>query len=217
MLLLSISACALFLFGTAQQGDLLTLAGKKYYIQTNPLERYFEKRPESRPRTNIISTSLWRGYVASWEIKDHKLTLTDIRVQASMEGPEQDRWRSVLSDIFPGQKEVFADWFTGGIVVPTGKLARYVHMGYASEFKSYLIYWAKNGEVTKEWRGSGRAFRKFKNAQFKIFKRTEKYSKAWLEERNDPENADMSDKEIEKFLFAIYSEEILSMIGETIR
>ena len=216
-LLLFVGICGQFAFGTGQQGDILMLRGKKYFIQTNPLERYFEKHPESRPRSNIRSTSLWRGYVASWMIKDKKLILTDVRVKASMEGPEEERWRSALSEVFPGQQEVFAEWFNGHIIVPTGKRVKYVHMGYASEYKSYLIFWAKNGAITKDWQGSHRAFRKFRNAQFALFKKTETYRTAWLEERNDPKNKDMSDKEIEEFLFGIYSEEIMSTMGEAIR
>ncbi|MEN6560208.1 MAG: hypothetical protein ABFD52_05495 [Acidobacteriota bacterium] len=216
-LLLFVGICGQFVFGTAQQGDILTHEGKKYKIQTNPLERYLEQHPDSRPRSRIHSTGLWRGYVASWEFKNKKLVITDIRILASMEGPEENRWRSVLSEIFPGQREVFAEWFSGHIIVPTGKLVKRVMMGYASEYSSYWILWVSKGEIIKEWRGSRRAFNKFRKAQFELFKKTETYRAAWVKTRNDPESANLTDREIEEFLFGIYSEEIMSMMGEIIR
>ena len=129
----------------------------------------------------------------------------------------EDEWRSVLSEIFPGQKEVVAEWFSGHIIVPTGKRVKHVHTAYASEYKSYLVYWVQKGEITKEWTGSGRAFKNFRKAQFKLFKKTETYRTAWLKEKKDPQNAQWTDKEIEAFLFVIYSDEIMSMMGEAIR
>jgi hypothetical protein len=78
--LLITTICVQFLFGTAQRGDVLFIRGVKYYIQANPLERYFEQNPERRPWSielfqnlfifglttfqTVISTDLWRGYVA---------------------------------------------------------------------------------------------------------------------------------------------------------
>jgi len=232
--LLITTICVQFLFGTAQRGDVLFIRGVKYYIQTNPLERYFEQNPERRPWSielfqnlfifglttfqTVISTDLWRGYVASWKLEDSKLILTDVQIQDANPLPfEEATWRSVLDKIFPGQREVFAEWYSGHIIVPTGKLAKYVHMGYASEYKSYLIYWLKNGVITKEWRGKRRAFKKFRKAQFELFKKTDKYRIAWLEERKNPDNADLSDRELEEFLFQFYTEEIMSMMGESIR
>ncbi len=215
--LIMLGAFAVLLYGTGQRGDRLTMGGKIYSIQTNPLERYFADHPESRPRPRIISTGLWRGYVAAWEIRGGRLVLSDVRIETSLEGTGWDSLTSVLGDIFPGQGSVMADWFNGCIIVPTGKLAKYVHMGYASEYKSYLVIWFERGTVTKEWRGGGRAFKRFRNDQFQLFKKTDTYRQAWTEERKKPENADMTDKELEEFLFEFYSEEIMSMMGASIR
>ena len=66
---------------TAQQPDILFYNGKKYSLYTNPLEGYFRKYPDKKPKTSIISTGNWRGYIATFEIIDSTLFLRDIEVE----------------------------------------------------------------------------------------------------------------------------------------
>src|SRR5690554_7604266 len=55
---------------TAQYPDKIKFKGKEYNLNSNPLEPYFEKYPDKRPKGGIMSTALWRGYVAHFEIID---------------------------------------------------------------------------------------------------------------------------------------------------
>ena len=44
-----------------------------------------------------------------------------------------------------GQKEIFAGWFSGRIIIPHGKLLKYVHMGYESIYEKELYTDFENG------------------------------------------------------------------------
>src|SRR5256885_10172569 len=124
---------AVFVFATGQRGDILFLDGKKHFIFTNPLSPFLDKNPEKLPESKIVSTSLWRGYVATWEVRNDRLVLIDVGMLRS----DSDDLRSVMSEMFPSQKDVLADWYSGHVIIPNGKLLNYVHMGYASTYKKY--------------------------------------------------------------------------------
>lgn len=68
-------------FATAQFPDKINYNGKEYNLNSNPLEVYFEKNPNKRPKSEVRSSALWRGYVATFEIIDNQLFLKDIEIQ----------------------------------------------------------------------------------------------------------------------------------------
>ena len=72
----------------------------------------------------IFSTACWRRYVATWELKDGCFYLVAVHGVYGMTGSEP----------------IFADWFTGVLRIPSGKLLHYVHMGFGSvyEFETHL-------------------------------------------------------------------------------
>ena len=47
--------------------------------------------------------------------------------------------------IFPNQKKVFAEWYTGEIKIPYGDMLHYEHMGYMSIFEKDLFLEFKKG------------------------------------------------------------------------
>ena len=110
-------------------------------LHSNPLEGYFKKFPERRPRSNISSSALERGYVATFEMADKVPLLVDIEIQL----PELDRqtseikWKSVRDEVFPNGKKQKVDCFAGLLVLPHGKLVDYVHMGYGSTYENYIL------------------------------------------------------------------------------
>jgi hypothetical protein len=152
-LLVVLMLSPLIAFSTAQQCDILVLKGKKYSIFTNPLRPFLDRNPGRLPESNIISTSNWRGYVATWEVKNDRLVLTDVGMLQSVGKPSEvspsTEIRSVMAKMFPDQNEVLADWFTGNIIIPDGELVSYVHMGYASTYSKYIILQVKNGVITR--------------------------------------------------------------------
>ncbi len=62
-------------------GDSLFLNGKKYFTYTYPLQAFLLENLERLPQSNdefCSDSGNRRGYVATWEIKEGHLVLTDI-------------------------------------------------------------------------------------------------------------------------------------------
>jgi hypothetical protein len=207
------AACSVLLLATAQRGDNLRLDGKEYGIYTNPLEPFLQENPGKLPKSDVISTGLWRGYVATWEVKDRMLLLVDVQILHSEKKPGESgfstEFKSVMAQMFPENKAVAARWFSGNIIVPDGKLVNYVHMGYASTYEKYILLRIENGAVIRQWTTDASGFIKFRDAQFAAYKKTEEFRKALAETAKE---GSMSPKENEEFLRQYYSERYMSMI-----
>jgi hypothetical protein len=162
---------------TAQQPDILIYQGKNYRLYTNPLDQYFSKYPDKKPKTSIISSGNWRGYVAIFEIIDSTLFLRDIEVEDN-DGKNGLRKRSAMDEVFPGQKIVVLDWFNGLLTSPYGQLLKYVHMGYSSAYENYLILEIRQGQLTKSKDFKYEDYIKFRDRQFELFKQTREYEKS---------------------------------------
>lgn len=206
-----------FAVATAQQGDILLLKGKKHFIYTNPLQPFLDKNPDRLPRSNVISTSNWRGYVATWEVKGDRFVLTDIGIEYSVTRPSKEgsstESRSVMSEVFPGQRDVLAEWFTGHVIVPDGKLVNYVHMGYGSTYEKYIVLKVEQGLITRTLAMDHAAFVRFRDAQFAAYKRTEEYRNALARSTADAgKYGAMSAEQNEEFLREFYSERYMALI-----
>ena len=202
----------LTVFGTAQTPDKIIYNGKEYRLHSNPMESYFEKYPDKRPQGEVRMTSLWRGYIATFEIKDNQLYLKDIEIEMSdptEEKPYNTKWESVKNEIFPDQDIVKIDWLTGFLVLPEGKVVNYVHMGYASTYENYVLLEFENGNLKGEKQFGHEEYEKFKDKQFEAFKKTDEYRELKEDLKKKGGN---SDKFVEDFLriFVIeYSSKIL--------
>ena len=80
----------------------------------------------------VLSTACWREYIGTWEIKSEKFYLVKL----------EGRFK-LLTD-----HPILADWFTGVIRIPQGKLLHYVHMGFASVYEQELHLKIEAGIVT---------------------------------------------------------------------
>jgi hypothetical protein len=180
---------------TAQQPDILIYNGKKYSLYTNPLEGYFRKYPDKRPKTSMISTGNWRGYIATFEIIDSTLFLRDIEVED--DDRNGLRTRSAMDEVFPGQKAVALEWFNGLLTLPYGQLLKYAHMGYSSAYENYRILEIRLGNLTKAKDFKHEDYIKFKGKQFELFKRTDDYKKTLSILK---EKLKSSDEQLESFI-----------------
>ncbi|WP_448550517.1 hypothetical protein [Thalassotalea fusca] len=96
--------CSSNVFATAQTPDYLMYQGKKYRLHANPLEELFLEKEELRPKSEIISSANWRGYIATFSISEDALVVSDITIRK----PEPNKERrylneSVLLDVFPNE------------------------------------------------------------------------------------------------------------------
>ena len=163
---------------TAQISDKIIYNGKECKMHSNPMESYFAKYPAKRPKGDVQSTALWRGYVATFEIRDNQLCLKDIVIQTSTQtAPKHYEygWKSVRDDIFPNQDFIKIDWLTGTLVLPSGKVVNYVHMGYASSYEHYTLLEIENGDLKSVQEFGPEEYRYYKEKQFQAFKQTEEY------------------------------------------
>jgi hypothetical protein len=123
---------------TAQIYELLLLNGEWTSMAFVP------PLPEGHPRigvasdekqraapSTLFSTACWRQYRGTWEIKDGRFSLIAIegRFELKGEGP------------------LHADWFSGVLRVPRGKVIAYVHMGFGSVFEEELHILVERGQV----------------------------------------------------------------------
>jgi len=127
---------------TIQAGDILSYNGEKTTIAIEPLKPYLETR--SDVGFILKSTALVRGYIGTWEIRNKKLYL------ASLVGFIENNEQVDLNYLFPKQTEVFANWFSGDIRIPDGKLLEKINLGYESVFEKDRILTFNEGILISE-------------------------------------------------------------------
>lgn len=123
---------------TAQSPDSLIYDGCTFMMFAEPLEAYFEQSG-NRPDFVLLNrgtrcSACRRGYTAGWEVVGEKLFLTEI--DGVMEGDNDVS----LQAVFPNSGDrIFANWFTGTILIPRGDELKYVHMGYLSIYEREIL------------------------------------------------------------------------------
>lgn len=124
---------------TAQVPEALLFKGERLELCSEPLAQFFSQSGNESPFMGT-STACWRGYVGTWELDAERLYLVDLA------SGDTDHTFSVLPLIFPEASErIFADWVSGKLRVPQGKLLEYVHGGYGSTYESDLILTVEKG------------------------------------------------------------------------
>jgi hypothetical protein len=213
LLLMALIFISAKLSATAQLPDKIIFEGEEYSLLSNPLEAYFEKYPNMRPTTEVGSTGLWRGYVATFEFIDSVLYVKDIQIRSFENRPQsvidllpnnqyqqQNNkiiWKSVIDEVFPTKEKVKVDWMSGLLVLPVGKIKNYVHMGYASTYYNYILLEIDNGILKQSERMNENEYAQFRNKKFEEFKKTKEYKKLKKELLKNSQN---SEEFIDEFL-----------------
>lgn len=125
---------------TAQVHEKIRYQGKRMQLATTP---HF---PEDHPRKKCLtdkefwegnhpeiigSTACWREYIGSWSIRRGKFYLTNI----------EGRFR------LGGKEAIFADWVTGELRIPKGKMLDYIHIGFDSVYEDEIVLTVEQGVV----------------------------------------------------------------------
>lgn len=186
-------------FATAQRSDKIIYKGQEYSLNCNPLEDFFNIHPDKKPTTGIISSALWRGYIATFEVVDNQLFLKDIKIMTkdSLNKIGDYKWESVIKEVFPNQDKIKIEWYSGLLVIPYGKMVNYVHMGYGSTYENYYVLEINKGTLTKEKNFNNKEYEEFKEKQFQAFKKTEEYKK---QKKELQKNGRYSDEFLDSFL-----------------
>ncbi|NMC58098.1 MAG: hypothetical protein GYA51_01685, partial [Candidatus Methanofastidiosa archaeon] len=117
---------------TAQVGEKLFFKGNEYYMASEPLNQYL-RNLKPKPIFLPPSTACWRGYYGTWEIRTNQLYLISLIAYTG------DHKKVGLEFLFPGETSVFAEWFSGALRIPQGKILRYIHFGYESVYERDLF------------------------------------------------------------------------------
>lgn len=241
VLLSALVLSALFLAGaargTAQEPDILIVDGKVEYLNTNPLADWLALNPKALPGSDEISSSNWRGYIATWEVAGGKLWLRRVDVMRAqgtvkrtvsvmtfdkngklVEGaPKEEEMTNyvrhdVRSEMFPNRGDVVADWYSGTLIVPKGEVVNYVHMGYGSTFERYTVIWVRRGEVTRQLDLRADQFMELRKQRFKAYQQTDEYKQQLAQTVKQFGGEKAKDvAQAEDFLFEFYAERYLSI------
>lgn len=208
---------------TAQVSDVILIEGKERQLNTNPLERHLRALGDKAPRFDSPHTANWRGYVATWELAAGKLHLRSIEGYRRNPSPDDDEDTDDLlldvdgmAELFPGQADVVADWYTGALIIPDGEMVDYVHMGYGSTYERYIVSVVRQGIELKRLHLSEREFRDYREERFETFKSTAAY-RAMIADMKAREASEggayaLSDEQMERFVKEYSAEEYLSMV-----
>ena len=132
---------------TAQAREKLIYNGQEYHLATEPLNPYLEK---NKIKFVAPSTACWRGYYGSWLIESDKLYLTDLTAYAKTQTNERTLFDGVevgLEYLFPNQNKVFAEWYSGTLRIPYGKMIYYQHSGYDSIYEKEILLKIESGKL----------------------------------------------------------------------
>ena len=151
---------------TKQIKDILHFDRNEYTLNVELLESYFSDHLERRPRPRVMMTALWRGYVATFEIKNDELFVKDLEIFTNLE-----KWatESVLDKAFPDSKKL--TWFSGLVRIDEYR-GEYDDEKPGSIFKFLEI---RNGNLIKLRSLSYEELQLFKNEQFALFKQSGNY------------------------------------------
>ena len=134
LLVLFVILSILEVFATEQEDDILFYQNQKLYLQTgwghpSPFETYFLHNDIESP-FKMISTANYRGFIATWEIKNYKLYLTYVHDRKSK--------NNQLNTVFKNSEDekVFASWFSGMIVAND-----YEYLNLDDDFNSLYEYY----------------------------------------------------------------------------
>jgi hypothetical protein len=99
----------------SQLKEILVYQCREFAMDCDPLAQYFSQQ-KSPPRFFTTLKANERGYLGTWTIKKNALYLT------AFIGMLENNEEITLEDLFPDKQVVFADWFSGEIILNHGKL-----------------------------------------------------------------------------------------------
>jgi hypothetical protein len=152
---------------TMQIPDYLHYNGRSYALNEELLHDFFDENQDLKPRADVQSTALWRGYMAKFEIRNNELFI------ASFE---------IFTDLKLNKQQLKEQVFKEG-----DKLTHYSGMIRIDDFRGefdkepetgiFEYLQIRNGDLIKHWQLNHTQLQKMKELQFEYFKLTDNYNK----------------------------------------
>jgi hypothetical protein len=149
----------LFSFATQQTPDLLIVGKDTFYLKSFPIDKLNFKENMNPFDTGLfVSTNCWRGYIATWELKDNKLFLQKVQKCNTDSIIDYNKVISYFetngykANIINGK--IFADWYSAKLF----KCELYDCKGRKNHLqeinkikkKHELVFTFMNGELLKK-------------------------------------------------------------------
>ncbi|GLB52785.1 hypothetical protein NBRC110019_18250 [Neptunitalea chrysea] len=125
---------------TAQAFEKIIFNGEEYDLATEPLEDYLN---DSAISFDFLNTSLSRGYIGTWEVKENKLYLKDLEGTTNNE-------KIGMEFLFNKSGSCFAYWYSGSLKIVFGDMLSYSHRGFFSIFENEYILEVDKGFLVKK-------------------------------------------------------------------
>ena len=126
---------------SAQRTDTIKINGKVYKLYCLPLAQYWEKY-EPGISLFVLNPALTRMYYANWLMEDNKLYLSDFWSENWVLKKEYS-----LANLFPDEEKVFAEWYTGDLIIPFGRMVHYINLGWGATHEYRATIGIKEGLV----------------------------------------------------------------------
>jgi hypothetical protein len=136
----------------AQIGDKILYNGQIHSLASEPLSPYLYTNKIEKLFSGI-SSACYRGYCATWRIKNKNIYLLNIESPYSIKDENTDKIDepiSAMNKLFPGQTEVFAHWVNGNIKIQSGEVLQIVNTGYESVYEKDIFLKFENGVLVDE-------------------------------------------------------------------
>lgn len=174
---------------TMQFRDLLIYENKEYDLTATLLSKYFITYPEKTIKTKYSVTALYRGYVATFEIRNNLLFVNEIEQLVG----KNLRFKRVKK--FDYQQ--YCNWFSGFVRI----LDR--NQNYYNEFDKtipYVFLEFNEGCLVKKHDFTYESYKAFKDVRYEKFKLTDKYTHLF----SVMKSAELDDEEAEQWVYDLF-------------
>lgn len=189
---------------TWQIQDKLIYNNEEHYLDDELLEFRIRENPKLAPKSAGGFTACWRGYIATYEIIDFELFLSDVNLIHTEEGNEKDIF---LDGLFEDRNNLKLKWLNCLIILYKNKIQGSFNMPELNIYNEYEILEIKNGNLNDFKILNFEDYEKFKEEQYEYFIISEDYEIAknkFIESNlkyNEDEKKYLSKSKWKKFIF----------------
>lgn len=152
------------IYATPQSHDALLYEGKRYWLLNWPLERYFFKYPDKRPKGGVTSAQ-WRGYNALFGITQNKLFAISINVNG----------KNVIEECLGELPDVYLNWWNGMLRLIDGEVLDRGDYGLNVVYEYYKLIEIEEGNLIREYRLDSVQYKRYDDITYELYKKTDEF------------------------------------------